>query len=92
MLEAVEQGASRLSKGFVAGMADLLAFGVRMDTNSVTCAAIGLGAYYQFRAHWWERVFCHTAQLTPMCPVLSNQTPAYSAALPLGVLVVKKLF
>jgi hypothetical protein len=62
MLEVVEHGAGRFGKGFSAGMADVLPFGVRMDANAITCAAIGLGAYYHLRAHWWERVFGHTAQ------------------------------
>src|SRR5690242_14425352 len=49
MFEIVEQGASRLGKGFVAGMADVLAFGTRMDANTSACATVGLGANYQLR-------------------------------------------
>ncbi len=62
MLEVVAQGAGSFGKGFSAGMADILPLLVRMDVNPVACATIGLGAYYQLRAHRWEHVCGHTAQ------------------------------
>ncbi len=45
MFEIVEHGAGCFGEGFVTGMADVLAFGVRMDADASACATVRLGAY-----------------------------------------------
>ena len=62
MFEAIQHGAGCLGKRPMTGMTNVAPFFVRMDANRVACATIGLGAYYQLRAHGCWDVFGHTSQ------------------------------